>query len=348
MFRAYNIRSGIIFSVFTGLLVSIPWLIRLDIGYYILASWQMFVRFLSSWFIHHFFLLYPFPLSFKQNKKLKGFVSIAAATFVSLFIARLFSWQDLPVWSPYTSLSQPQILLVNIFRNFVGSFFCYIIVYYYQLHLQLQQSKLENEYLKQDQLKAQLFSLQQQISPHFLFNSLSTLRTIAPDQETKAYVMQLANVYRYLLTLSDSQKVQVGSELTFLRSYLYILQERYEDALQVEIAIEERYMQYYMPALTLQILVENALKHNVVSSDEPLRLRVYTQEGSLVVANSYQPKLSTEESHGKGLKNINDRYTLLSGGRIDVVQQEGLFIVTVPLLYQDRLTVVERSKSNYQ
>jgi LytS/YehU family sensor histidine kinase len=218
----------------------------------------------------------------------------------------------------------------------------------------LQNSKLENEYLKQDQLKAQLFSLQQQLSPHFLFNSLSTLKTIAPDNATKTYVMQLANVYRYLLTFHDHQQITVREELAFTQSYLYILQERFEEALQVSIQIGDNFLDYYMPPLTLQILVENAFKHNIVSADQPLHLRIYTNGSTipandsgipvndsgmvandaarLTVENSYQPKLSVEGSNGKGLQNINDRYQLLAGRQITICQSESLFIVTLPLL----------------
>jgi LytS/YehU family sensor histidine kinase len=243
-----------------------------------------------------------------------------------------------PSWN--TELSKPDWRFV-VFRSAVVSAFTYFVVYYQQVNLQLQKSRLENEYLKQDQLKAQLFSLQQQLSPHFLFNSLSTLKTIAPDAETKTYVMQLANVYRYLLSFHDSQLITVRDELAFTRSYLYILQERYEDALGVSIEISDEYLDYFLPPVTLQILIENALKHNVVSMEQPLRLRIYTgvcggddagSGATLTIENSYQPRLSVEESVGTGLQNINDRYRLLAGKGISVRQEGSLFTVILPLM----------------
>ncbi|WP_254060885.1 sensor histidine kinase [Mucilaginibacter sp. L196] len=213
------------------------------------------------------------------------------------------------------------------------SVFIYIIIHNIQINVTLQKSKLENELLKQAQLRAQLLSLQQQVSPHFLFNSLSTLRTIAPDNETKTYVIQLANVYRYLLNFNEHHLASVKDELAFMKSYLYILQERFEKALQVSINVPDNFLNYSIPPLSLQLLVENAVKHNILSPEQPLIINIYTDEmPSITVSNSYQPKPSLEESTGMGLQNIKDRYQLLIGKQVEVIQANNLFIVTLPLL----------------
>ncbi|HUB59541.1 MAG TPA: histidine kinase [Puia sp.] len=337
MFAQYNLRGGFILSFCISVLASIPMLIRQNVGHFALNVLMLILPILLCWLIHHYFLLRDFGSVQRRPGTSRIVLSIMIGSLVVMGLAALRLEVE-PAWG--LDLPRPENAgRFLVFRSVLISAFTYFVVYYQQVNIQLQQSRLENEYLKQDQLKAQLFSLQQQLSPHFLFNSLSTLKTIAPDAGTKTYVMQLANVYRYLLSFHDSQKITLRDELAFTRSYLYILQERYEDALQVSIEIAERYLDYFLPPVTLQILIENALKHNVISMEQPLVLRIYTGEvvgagsgATLTIENSFQPRLSVEESVGTGLQNINDRYKLLWGCGITVKQDGSLFIVVLPLL----------------
>lgn len=332
MLTGYNLKRGILFSLVIALLAAIPPLIRQNIPRFFINLVVLFGRILICWFIHHFFLMRDFRQGFTRPSGARITASIATAAVVIFGISMIPAGEftlGLGLFKPKTY----EAVLVNLFRSAVIAAASYFVVYYLLVNAQLQQSRLENEYLKQDQLKAQLFSLQQQISPHFLFNSLSTLRTIAPDQMTKTYVMQLANVYRYLLAVHESPRITLQAELAFTESYLYILRERYENALQVSIGIEPALLHYFMPPLTLQILIENALKHNIISPEQPLCLRLYTHDGSLLtVENSYQPKPPIGESNGMGLQNINNRYQLLAGRQIDVGRDGELFKVTLPLL----------------
>jgi two-component system LytT family sensor kinase len=325
------------FSLVIAVLAAIPPLIRQNVPQFVINLILLFVRILICWFIHHFFLLNDFRRGYNKPATNRIIASCALATVI-IFIIPILLKQDIVMGAGVGRL-KTSLWMVNLFRSVVISVFTYFVVYYNQVNQQLQKSRLENEYLKQDQLKAQLFSLQQQISPHFLFNSLSTLRTIAPDPTTKTYIMQLANVYRYLLTVHDSPRITLQAELGFTESYLYILHERYESALQVSIGIEPALLHYFMPPLTLQILIENALKHNIISPEQPLRLRLYTHDGGrsasgplLTVENSYQPKPPIGESNGTGLQNINNRYQLLAGRPIDVSHDGKIFKVTLPLL----------------
>jgi two-component system LytT family sensor kinase len=327
-----------LFSLVIAVLAAIPPLIRQNVPQFVINLIVLFGRILICWFIHHFFLLNDFRQGYKRPSGMRIFASCALATVI-IFLIPILLKEDFVLGAGFSKLKTSQQWMVNLFRSAVISVFTYFVVYYNQVNLQLQKSRLENEYLKQDQLKAQLFSLQQQISPHFLFNSLSTLRTIAPDPMTKTYVMQLANVYRYLLAVHESPRITLQAELAFTESYLYILHERYENALQVSIGIEPALMQYFMPPLTLQILIENALKHNIISPEQPLCLRLYTHNGGqstsgplLTVENSYQPKPPIGESNGTGLQNIDNRYQLLAGRKIDVSREGEIFKVTLPLL----------------
>jgi len=247
----------------------------------------------------------------------------------------LFS--DIPL---IEELSKKQLNILMFFRGIVFSVFIYFIVYYLDLIGERQKAKLEIEELKKEKLEAQLNSLKQQISPHFLFNSLSTLKTIVTDNKSKEFILKLSNVYRYLLGLKENNLTTLDEELDFIQSYLYILHERFEEALIVSIEIDQTLGKKLLPPLAIQLLLENAIKHNVVSLDEPLKVKIYNEkEQFLVVSNNSQPKLHTEESTGRGLENINKRYKILADKTIDIHQTEEDFVVKIPLLKEDEVNL---------
>jgi two-component system LytT family sensor kinase len=332
MFKAYQTRWGIYFSLFIAILGSVSRFIQLDaenLRLLLLNVIYTFSGMLICWHIHQYFINHQHFIKGKP----KTVVSILTAMCVVIFFSWLSKVNSNILYFYRIDLNSTQLEIAIIFRSTLISGINYFVVYILKVNLQLQQSKLENEHLKQESLRAQLFSLQQQVSPHFLFNSLSTLKTMVPDKGTKTYVMQLANVYRYLLTFHDHQRITLKEELGFLTSYLYILQERFEEALQVDIDIREDMLYYYIPPISLQILIENAVKHNIISVDEPLQIQIFTDGlGNLIVNNTYQPKLSVEDSNGKGLQNINERYRLLAGKQINISKSESKFTVTLPLL----------------
>lgn len=230
---------------------------------------------------------------------------------------------------------------VDMVRRLVGSFFIAMITYVVYSNIdtndKLQQTRLENEEFKQAHLRAQLLSLQQQISPHFLFNSLSTLKTITRESDTKNFIVQLSHVYRYLLNFNEHQVTRLSDELAFIRSYLYILHQRFEDALQVNIDIPEEFNNYQIPPLSIQLLIENAIKHNAFSEEKPLQVSIFTnQNHELVVANNREPLKVPVESTRLGLTNIADRFRLLFEREIDVRQTDNNFTVTLPLISYER------------
>jgi LytS/YehU family sensor histidine kinase len=289
--------------------------------------------------VHQFFLNTHFIGVFADKPKVKALISIAAVILLLILFSYLYKSVNGVLVPPGIfflsgkALNDKQLLLTILFRAALVSNICYLVVYYLRVNVLLQNSKLENQYLQQEQLRAQLFSLQEQVSPHFLFNSLNTLTSIAQDESTRKYVKELANVYRYLLNFHDHQKITVKAELAFTNSYLYILQERFEDALLIQVNIPDGLLHYYVPPMSLQILMENAIKHNVISFEDPLSISIYNDNAhSIVVENTYQPKSSVVESHGKGLHNIRERYRLLANKQIKVEQTAGLFIVHLPLI----------------
>jgi hypothetical protein len=199
---------------------------------------------------------------------------------------------------------------------------------------QLQQLAREKETLLRLNLTAQYNSLKQQINPHFLFNSLNSLSSlIAVDpQRAEKFVEEMSGVYRYLLQSSRDELSPLGAELDFLNSYLHLLTTRFGTALQARIDVPNQWLNHRIPPLTLQLLVENAVKHNVVSAKQPLFLHITVENGCLAVANNLQPKTLKMPSEKIGLANIMARYRLLHQPDVVVENTGSQFVVRLPLI----------------
>ncbi len=201
------------------------------------------------------------------------------------------------------------------------------------IHEQKEKEK-ELDQLKQAQTQAKLSSLKDQLSPHFLFNTLNTITSISHEETVKDFVDEVANIYRYVLQFNEVDSVKIKQEIDFITSYLKIIKSRMEGGIDFYINItNERILYTSMPPLTLQILVENAIKHNTTSADKPLSINIFTTEGPmLVVQNYYQPKLSVLPGNETGLKNIAERYRLLYKKEIVVENKNGFFTVKLPIV----------------
>lgn len=192
-----------------------------------------------------------------------------------------------------------------------------------------------NEELKNRQIRTQYEVLQNQMSPHFLFNSLNTLATIIQEDQAAAikFTENLSEVYRYILHNKDKELVPLSEELDFVKSYLFLLSIRYPDNLTADFRIDKKYLKRSIPPLTLQMLVENAIKHNVISKSKPLHVDIYIENGkSIIVKNNLQLKGSIEKSTKTGLENIRKRYSILGGKQIDIITSAANFMVAVPLI----------------
>lgn len=192
-----------------------------------------------------------------------------------------------------------------------------------------------NEQIQSRQLQSELSALKNQISPHFLFNSLNTLITLIQESPEKAtaFTEKLSDVYRYILQFKESEVVDLNTELAFAEAYGFLMKMRFEEGLELDIQIPQNERHKGIAPLSLQLLIENAIKHNVVSKSKPLKLEVYTENGiSLIVKNNLQPKRSSAASTGTGLKNIKSRYALLSQHEVDIIETPLHFMVALPLL----------------
>jgi len=203
----------------------------------------------------------------------------------------------------------------------------------YFMH-QLRHSVEETEKLKRESLKAELNALKTQVNPHFLFNNLNTLISVIPENPRLAvdFVQQLSKLYRHILEVKDEQSILLQEELDVLKAYAFLLQTRFGNNLDVIINVPAERLKKRIVPLSLQILMENAIKHNIVSSDKPLRIEVTALNGKLVVSNNLQRKNQVNESTGIGLDNIRNRYKLLGNGEVEVTENGSSFTVSIPLI----------------
>ncbi|GAB3698682.1 hypothetical protein GCM10027592_23980 [Spirosoma flavus] len=203
-------------------------------------------------------------------------------------------------------------------------------------HLRRQlQADLALQQLKQQHIEAQMKALQSQVNPHFLFNALNTLSSLIDEnpQQATDYVDELSSVYRYLLRATDQELTTLSLELNFIQSYFHLLKTRFGGSILPEISVPDALAESLIPPLTLQLLVENAVKHNRALPDEPLTIRIYTtSEGQLIVENNIQRRNVRVESNGVGLNNITDKYRLLNSSNPRIEETQGWFRVTLPLL----------------
>lgn len=193
----------------------------------------------------------------------------------------------------------------------------------------------EAEQLKKENLQSQLEGLKGQVNPHFLFNSLNSLSSLISDEPEKAekFLDELSKVYRYLLRTNEDGLTTLDTEMQFIYSYFHLLKTRYGDGLNMEVKIDDRFLVYLLPPLTLQILVENAVKHNMILKDKPLKILIMTtNSGKLLVSNNLQRKDRMVSSNRVGLINIVNKYRLMKQEEISVRDDGKEFAVAVPLI----------------
>ncbi len=236
----------------------------------------------------------------------------------------------------YSPESLIKLVLMNLAANLIS-----IGIYesFYSTE-KWKKSMLEKERLEKSNLQSQLDGLKSQVNPHFLFNSLNSLSSLIADEPRQAeeFVDEMSKVYRYLLQTNEAELTILSTELDFIRSYVHLLTTRYGKGVSVSIEIGEAYKSWFLPPLTLQLLVENAVKHNITLAGKPLHIEIKTTEdGRLMVRNNLQKRVVRVQSNRVGLSNIAAKYRLLAqrqpGGPSDIYIEESTdrFTVILPL-----------------
>ncbi len=271
-------------------------------------------------------------LSWYYDMRKRFFLQFALVVVWSLFILGLpFS---LWYFKNGGSLIYPPTSVI-IFLSSVILLFVFIVVSMIRnFYIQKQNSLLELESLKQEKLKADYRVLQNQVNPHFLFNSLNALISEIKHKPDTAieFTRKLSKVYRYVLQSKNYELIDLREEIDSIKSFIFLHEVRMGDFLKFNLQLSEEAMDLKLPPLTLQILVENAIKHNVTNEENTLTITIRCiDKNTLEVKNNLNPKSDLNSTH-TGLSNIRSRYALLKKGEIKVIQTPDEFIVLVPLI----------------
>lgn len=294
---------------------------------------ELFITFLVAILIFtlNFFILKPV----EKHWKLQPVTIILSVllTVVSVFILNhlFYSFISMVDTGPHPRGYRDEF----IFRNFYVSALGIGCVLLIRLIFLKQSVQLENESLRGEALRSQYESLKNQLSPHFLFNSLTALKTLINESPDTAqnYVNNLSKALRYTLRSNEEQLVTLKEEMDFTESYLFLIRMRFDTNLSIKSSIAENYYPFRLPPLTIQALVENAVKHNEVSKRKPLIITIHTSEsGTLIVRNNLQEKITREDGTGIGLTNLSKQFNLLLGKDILISNDTNEFRVEVPLI----------------
>ena len=201
------------------------------------------------------------------------------------------------------------------------------------LNERYRKSLAEMERFRKEIAENQFEMLKLQLNPHFLFNSLNTLSSLVYEDASKAsdFIRKLSDVYRYVLDNRNRELVPLSEEMEFIRSFTYLLGLRFQGMIEFVYDIDEQDLERKIAPMTLQLLVENAVKHNVVSRQKPLKIRIFSGKSYIKVSNNFQPK-ADQKGSGMGLKNISSRYTFLSKRKVVIRNDAEIFEVIIPLI----------------
>jgi two-component system, LytTR family, sensor kinase len=290
------------------------------------------------WMGSRFIMIYSrrkYPM-FKDVRRRLIFQSVWMFIF-TVVANNLMGWFAEGIFLKDTDGSK-QVVIDTFINSNAASLFCtiMIIAIYESIYFmnELRTSVEEAENLKRESLSAQLNALRSQVNPHFLFNNLNTLSSLIPEDPKHAvdFVQQLSKVYRHILEVKDEKSIPLKDELDLLNAYTFLLKTRFDKNLNVSINIPVAKLQNRIVPLSLQILMENAIKHNIVSADKPLHIDISAENGSLVVSNNLQMKNQLNECTGIGLDNIRNRYKLISEKPVKVTSSDNNFTVSIPLI----------------
>jgi LytS/YehU family sensor histidine kinase len=223
----------------------------------------------------------------------------------------------------------------NVFPDILSTLITFFIIAIHEaiyFYLQWKQNFSKSMVLERDNIEAKYETLKQQINPHFLFNSLNNLALMVDDNKPAVeYLQNLSEFLRYVLKSRDRELVLVRDEMTMLHKYIDLQKSRFTDNLILKIEVPESCYHYSLPPLVLQMLMENCIKHNIISESKPLVIKVFYEKETIIIENNLQPK-NDVPSTGQGLKNISDRIGFFTTRELKIVENEAYFRVEVPLL----------------
>jgi len=255
-----------------------------------------------------------------------AFITFGSALLTTINYSLPLDEDDVVFWAEYKNAFLKGMILLGLVTVI------YECAYFFGLY---EKTLYESEKLKKEGLISQFELLKNQISPHFLFNSLNALITLIPDDPKLSvmFVQRLSSVYRNVLNANEKNLVSLEKELEFLEDYIFLYQMRFGENLLIHYDTAVRLEDLEVVPFTLQMLVENAIKHNIISNRKPLKITISVQDDFIVVNNNLQRKTSGVESTNTGLKNIISRYQLITNKLVDIKVTATDFRVALPLIF---------------
>jgi hypothetical protein len=269
-----------------------------------------------------------------------GFISSFFATLFVIFLLRIF--KEIII----NKLSFYQFIINEKPENYIGSsiitFVVVLGIHAFHFYKKLQENRVKEQKIIAGTASAKFESLKNQIDPHFLFNSLNVLSSLIEENPDNAqrFTTSLSKIYRYVLEQKDKELVSLEEELAFAKTYMDLLKMRFENSLTYKIEIASATPDKSSLALTeskvvplsLQLLLENTVKHNIISEQKPLHIKIFIQNNYLVIQNNFQKKEVLKERQGVGLQNIINRYGIITDRKVLIEQNEQIFAVKIPIL----------------
>lgn len=332
--KVFKVSAGVIWlsSGLIGILASIPKILQLNITFteLVIDSLTALTYSLAIWYFNIFNL--PKFSNQQTGSHILTRRLLWSLLFGILLMTLLVSGHQLF----FDKYKFSTMIMMYQFRGILINITIYMFLnMLYQSH-RSQLIGIELERTKADNLGAQFELLKQQVNPHFLFNSLSTLNSMIDIGDTNAgdFIHKLSDFYRYTLENRKSNLIPLTEELDILNAYMYLLKARFEDGISLEIDIPQALHQSLIPPFTLQLLVENCIKHNIVSLEQPLPIQLYVEDDKLLIKNKLQLKKNPELSTQLGLENINQRYIHLLDKTIEIENNALFFKVKLPLIHE--------------
>jgi len=245
-------------------------------------------------------------------------------------------WFNIETWNA-EMIRQFIWLIATLFVSYWG----YLLI---RSILKKQENKVKEQKIIAGTASAKFETLKNQIDPHFLFNSLNVLSSLIEEnlENAQRFTTSLSKVYRYVLEQKDKDLVPIEEELAFAKTYINLLQMRFENSLTYEVLIENVDYEAKVVPLSLQLLLENAVKHNIISEQKPLHILIFIEKDTLVIQNNFQKKAVLQEGQGVGIQNIMSRYAIITKRKVAIDQNEHTFTVKLPILTK-QISIMENS-----
>ena len=283
------------------------------------------------WYVN----LFVFAWYSKKSVKKRMSYSRLFVTFgVGIVIMFVLAWLQQLILSHINF--GPVMLMIEV-RGLMINLICYSIIHLLQQNYENRHIMVQLEQVKNNNLAAQYELLKQQVNPHFLFNSLNTLKSMVDNGEQAAsdFIVKLSNFYRYTLESRKLDLIKIKEEMQIVDAFLFLQQARFGDGFVFEKRLDEGVLNSLIPPFTLQLLIENCLKHNIVSEEMPLQIALYRDGDQLVLENPIQLKLGDHHSLGVGLENIKLRYDHLTSRQVEVLDDTLTYQIKLPIIYED-------------